>query len=96
MPRPSLNENPVYRETRARLIPVNKIMDEAKAECELIMKMAKRKVEHETLDALAYGVSNGLSQYAISTLTGKTRASDRREVFARVEKWIEERSTQNA
>jgi hypothetical protein len=87
MGRPSLAENAVYVQTQSRLEPVKKILDDAKEECSLIMRRAERQVEDETLGALWWGVQNGLSQYAVGKLMGKTRAEHQRELFERVNRW---------
>jgi hypothetical protein len=87
MGRPSLTDNDVYVETQKRLEPVRKIVDDARAECALIMRRAEARVDDETMAALWYGVDRGLSQYAVGKLMGKTRAEHQRELFDRVKRW---------
>ena len=87
MGRPKLEENPDYQEMLARLENRDRIMREAKAECEVIMRRAERETEEELLAALWFGLQKNLSQYALGKATGKTRAEHQRALVERAERW---------
>ncbi len=75
MPRPNVTDNPVYVECARMLEPLDRILLDAKAEATRIVEVAKMRVKAERLAAVKWGVENGLSQYAISRLTGVTSAT---------------------
>jgi hypothetical protein len=87
MGRPNLTENPDFREMLARLENRERIMREAKAECEVILRRAERETEEELLAALWFGLQKNLSQYALGKATGKTRAEHQRALVERARRW---------
>lgn len=75
MARPNVTDNPVYVECARMLEPLDRMLLDAKAEANRIVEVAKMRVKAERLAAVKWGVDNGLSQYAISRLTGVTSAN---------------------
>lgn len=87
MGRPKLTENAAYAEMVSRLQNRERILEAAKAECEIIMRRAERETEEELLAALWRGLQSGLSQYALGKATGKTRAEHQRALVERADRW---------
>lgn len=83
MGRPGLDSNEVYAECVKRMEPLKSMVEQARHEAEVLIKVAKDRVDAETLAVVRYGLQNGLSKYAVGRLTGKTRAADRDALVAR-------------
>lgn len=73
MGRPNIKDNPVFQEGVALYEPIKSIVDDAKAEADLIVKSARRKTEEKTLALVAYLKKRELSNYGIGLITGVTR-----------------------
>jgi hypothetical protein len=85
MGRPNIHENPLFIEGKARFEPIKSIVEDAKREADLLVKMARRKVEDETLALVASLKKRGLSNYGIGLITGVTRNDLLKDLIARAE-----------
>ena len=83
MARMNWNDDPVYAEAAKRLEPLKDEVAKARKNAEQMVADAKARVERETLDVVRWALENGLTQYAIGKLTGKTRAEHQRELIER-------------
>lgn len=82
MGRPSLESNAVFREVQKRIEPLDGIVAEAERKARVLVEAAKTQVDAERMGAIRWGLENGLSQYAVGKLMGKTKAEDQRRIVA--------------
>lgn len=75
--------NSAYVEMVRQIAPLKNRLANARFEASQVIDNAKKEVEAQMLEAIRFGLDNGLTQYAIGKAVGQTNAAKQRELIER-------------